>query len=320
MVDTGSFGLRIIAPDVVDPSLSLPIVVNSANNPVGECAVFGSGFMWGSVRKADVKIAGLTAPGIHIQLTGDPDPDLANIPSSCSSSGVARNTVASLGAKGIVGVGLETHDCGNACVNTPIPGNYYSCSATDCTPITIPLAFQVFNPVAAFPTDNNGVVLNFPDVPISGETSITGSLIFGIGTRSNNQLGDAKIYVTDDLGNFTTTYKGKAFTNSFIDSGSNRIFFSDDGIPTCSSSSTYCPDAPVSLSAITSSANGATTNTIDFTLSTPLTLPGTTRVASLGAFDTTIFDWGLPFFFGRSVFSAIRGANTPAGAGPYWAY
>jgi hypothetical protein len=32
------------------------------------------------------------------------------------------------------------------------------------------------------------------------------------------------------------------------------------------------------------------------------------------------FAWGLPFFYGRSVFTAISGATTPSGPGPYWAY
>jgi hypothetical protein len=32
------------------------------------------------------------------------------------------------------------------------------------------------------------------------------------------------------------------------------------------------------------------------------------------------FDWGLPFFFGRTVFVAISGSATPQGPGPFWAF
>jgi hypothetical protein len=35
---------------------------------------------------------------------------------------------------------------------------------------------------------------------------------------------------------------------------------------------------------------------------------------------STAFVWGMPFFFGRTVFIAIDGANTQHGPGPYWAY
>ncbi len=36
--------------------------------------------------------------------------------------------------------------------------------------------------------------------------------------------------------------------------------------------------------------------------------------------DIRGFDFGLGFFFGRSVFTAIEGQGTPGGAGPYFAY
>jgi hypothetical protein len=36
--------------------------------------------------------------------------------------------------------------------------------------------------------------------------------------------------------------------------------------------------------------------------------------------DTTTFAWGLPFFFGRTVFTAIEGRSTPGGTGPYFAF
>ena len=32
------------------------------------------------------------------------------------------------------------------------------------------------------------------------------------------------------------------------------------------------------------------------------------------------FAWGLPFFFGRTIFTAIEGQTTPGGVGPYFAF
>jgi hypothetical protein len=41
---------------------------------------------------------------------------------------------------------------------------------------------------------------------------------------------------------------------------------------------------------------------------------------SIGRSNSSTFDWGMPFFFGRTVFVAIDGASTLHGTGPYWAY
>jgi hypothetical protein len=35
---------------------------------------------------------------------------------------------------------------------------------------------------------------------------------------------------------------------------------------------------------------------------------------------STIFDWGLPFFYGRNVYAAVEQQSTPGGTGPYIAY
>ena len=35
---------------------------------------------------------------------------------------------------------------------------------------------------------------------------------------------------------------------------------------------------------------------------------------------STIFDWGLPFFYGRNVYAAVEQQATPRGTGPYVAY
>jgi len=183
------------------------------------------------------------------------------------------------------------------------------------------------NPVVLFAKDNNGVIVELP-AATGAETSITGSLIFGIGTQSNNGLGSATVYGIDpNTGNFTTTYKGVTYTDqSFLDSGSNGIYFLDTattGIPTCADMTAfYCPTATQNLSAMNQGTNGAS-GTVQFVVGNADTLTANSSdgVANgLAGPNTGMFDWGLPFFFGRNVYTAIEGQNTPGGAGPYWAY
>lgn len=326
LVDTGSYGLRIIAPGVLDPALALPAVTGPAGNPAAECAQFFSGFMWGSVHRADVKIAGETALSLPVQQVADAGAAFASIPSSCSNTGANIGSVAALGANGLLGVGLFNQDCGSVCATQVVSGTYYECGASGCTGTAMPLASQVSNPVAAFTTDNNGVALVMPAVPAGGATTLTGTLIFGIDTQSNNAIGSATVYAADSRGNFTTTYKGSALTSSFLDSGSNGLFFPDSTIPLCfGSRGFYCPASTLSLSAVNTSANGAASGTVNFTVENLLALAGTVRAASVGGSigrnpHLRFFDWGMPFFFGRTVFVAFDGANTLHGTGPYWAY
>jgi predicted aspartyl protease len=323
LLDTGSSGLRIIAPAVLDPALALPAVTGAGDNPAGECAHFVSGYLWGSVRSADVRLAGETAASVQVQLVADSDAAFASVPFACSHTGLNLGTVARLGANGILGVGLFKEDCGAGCTTQVNNGRYYECTTSGCTGTAMPLAKQVANPVTAFATNNNGVVVAMPAVPAGGATTLTGALIFGIGTQSNNQVGTATVYAADGDGNFTTTYKGMTLQDSFLDTGSNGYFFPDAAIPSCSiSSGFYCPNSTLSLSALnTSTVNGAS-GTVNFTVENLQALDNAVRAASVGGdtFSSTAFDWGMPFFFGRTVFVAIEGAGTPQGAGPYWAY
>ena len=179
-----------------------------------------------------------------------------------------------------------------------------------------------------FSTDNNGVVIELPAAS-NPETSLSGSLIFGIGTQSNNGLGGATVYPVDDFGNFITTYKSVAYNQSFLDSGSNGLYFLDTattGIPVCPDANYfYCPSSTDNLSATTTGATGAPSSTVSFSVANADDLfnnnPNATVFGQLAGPNSLVgFDWGLPFFYGRNVYTAIYGQSTPGGTGPYWAY
>jgi len=314
LVDTASDGLRLTPSALA--GLSLPVVTSAAGAAVGECAQFATGRAWGSVRRADVRLAGERANGAPVQIAADPDALFAAVPDACSRTGAQISLGA--GSNGILGVGMLTRDCGSACVSSTAPGLYYGCAPAGCTAITLPLASQVVNPVSLFAADNNGIAITLPGVPLGGVPTLSGSLVFGIDTQANNQLGSATVFKVNGAGNFTTTYKGQTFTSSFIDSGSNAIFFSDASLPVCSGF--YCPATPLTLSAVNTSATGVT-GTVDFIVES-LPSVGSAAAAHLAG-DIGLarsFDWGLPFFFGRTVFVAMTGASTSKGAGPFWAY
>ena len=109
---------------------------------------------------------------------------------------------------------------------------------------------QLPNPVAAFATDNNGTILDFPAVGPSGVVSLTGTVYFGIGTQANNKLGSATVLPISSSsssigpGFLTATYKGKALTQSFLDSGSNFYYFIDAALPICTQSGLNVLDCP----------------------------------------------------------------------------
>jgi hypothetical protein len=210
-------------------------------------------------------------------------------------------------------------------------GWYYACPSTGCSLTTVSttesLADQVQNPVTFFATDNNGVIIQLPAVS-GAETSVSGSLIFGIGTQSNNALGSATVYTIDpSTGNFTTVFNGISYQDvSFLDSGSNALYFLDSnttGLPICpDATSWYCPSSTQNFSATNQGTNGAT-GTVNFSVGNADSLVANLNdgVANgLAGPNPGSFDWGLPFFFGRSVYTAIEGRNTPGGQGPYWAY
>jgi hypothetical protein len=192
---------------------------------------------------------------------------------------------------------------------------------------------QVRNPVALFATDNNGVILALQSIPTAGQTGASGTLTFGIDTQSNNALGSAFVLTLDGNYSFTTTFNGQSLAYSFMDSGSNGLFFPDSSIRVCPNtkanpyaSDFYCPTSTLSLTATNQNQSGAT-SAVNFQVSNESAIPNTFYAdAAIGGSAITTgsvgpyFDFGLPFFYGRSVFTAIEGKSAGSQIGPFYAY
>jgi hypothetical protein len=332
-VDTGSTGLRVMSS--VLTGVTLPQETNgSGGPPMTECLHFADGSSYGSLRVADITlpVSGEHATNVVVQLIGDstyPVPTGA-ITGQTACPGPAENTVQAFGANGILGVGPFAQDCGSACVApaTPLPGVYYSCPSTStCTDSNATLAQQVPNPVSLFTTDFNGVIVELPAVGVAGTTTTSGSLVFGIGTRTNNAMGSATVLPADpNTGFITGTYKGTAYIDGYLDSGSNGSFFTDTSLTACAAPNTgfYCPGSTMSETA-TLKGTSATTLTANFSIADANSLfsnASYTAFSNLGGpiSDPKGFDLGLSFFYGHNVFTALENTNTPGGIGPYFAY
>ena len=223
--------MRILS-SVLSASFSLPQQQDASGNPIVECVQFADGFSWGPVKMVDLRIAGEQASSLPVQIIGDPA--FTAIPSTCSNSGPPENTVTAFGANGLLGVGFFMQDCGSACAQFAVSGAYYTCPTSDCQPTQLALAQQLQNPVGMFSTDNNGVLIQLPALPAAGGATATGSLIFGIGTQSNNGLGNATILGVDaNTGNITTVFSNVNYANGYIDSGSNGLFFGTNAFTSC---------------------------------------------------------------------------------------
>ncbi|MGZ5272129.1 MAG: DUF3443 family protein [Ramlibacter sp.] len=313
LLDTGSYGLRLAAA-ALPAELVLPPLRTADGTPTGQCVHFASGFAWGSVRTADVRLGGQAIAALPVQVIGDTGPAFATPPSQCSS--VGANLGARLDANGVLGVGMQRQDCGTACAASASPSIYFGCTEAGCKSAVAPLANQVVNPVAVLPAHNNGVAVVLQQVPAGGVTSLAGALVLGIGTDTNNQLGTAQAFGVDSRGLLAAGYKGHTYP-AFLDSGANGIYLPDSDLPSCGDF--FCPAQPTTLGASLQSPNGAQRG-VDLPVEAIASLPGGTVAASIGGNEAGMVTLGLPFFFGRTVFVALKDAPTPAGPGPYWAF
>ena len=320
LLDTGASGLRIFKQ-----ALTVPLTQQTiGGGSLAECMLYDDGTSeWGPIQMASIVLAGEPAVQVPIQVI---DATFGNIPAICTTPNATPDiSPSSEGYNGILGVGLFAQDCGSACQSSVITGLYYACSGSTCSPTAVPINNQLQNPVALLPKDNNGVIVKLPSISADGVLSVSGSMVLGIGTQSNNiPSSTVMAYPVDDAtGNFITSFGGISYTDSFIDSGSNALFFPSSTLPVCDSGGWFCPTSTTTLSATTLGYNGTPSSVISFQIGNFDTLVSNSSnwvFDDIGGTDVNEFDWGLPFYFWRDVYHGIEGRSSSLGTGPYWAF
>lgn len=319
MVDTGSIGLRLQATALPE-ALRLPAATGPDRQPMGECLRFVSSNAWGKLHRADIRLGGMLAADIAVQVIEQGDtPDR---PSSCERSGGQPT------ANGTLGVGPHPTECGPDCIESPVHPRFFECADGRCVAIPgrIDMAYQLPNPVSRFQNHNNGLVFDLPSTPPGGAQQVTGTLTFGVGTASNNQIGQARVLHLRRGGLFTTLFEGAAYPGSYIDSGTETYAFASDRLPRCDRPSPgYCLSPEQRLEAVTVGADDARIP-VAFKVGDYQRM----RDRRLGAYDaaattshtTQSFVWGLPFFLGRRVVLVTEGQGVPGRSdkGPFYAY
>jgi Protein of unknown function (DUF3443) len=345
LIDTGSSGLRILSTEL--PSgFTLPNATVTGGS-LYECLPFLDSYTWGNLVNADLELAGEKASSLAVQMITS-----LTAPTTCSSTiatagSPAVTSEATLGARGILGIGNFQADCGGYCAASPVQSMdlYFACSssaASSCSQAAVSVAKQVSNPVGLFASDNNGVIFDLPSVAAGGVSSVTGTLYFGIGTQSNNTPPSGLTVLNlDGLGDFVTTFQSNSMPFSFLDTGSNGFFFgtidsslkTSTGITGCNLGTSanpqywYCPTSEASESATLTGAVAPVNSTgVSFQVGNAQNLLGGALSDLAGPNVTTVphaatsFDWGLPFFFGRRVYVGLEGSSSSLGSGLYDAF
>jgi hypothetical protein len=328
LLDSGDYGLRVFQ-QALNPLLAAhlsPVQVNNTQ-PLYECTQYGDGSaVWGPVELASVTLGGEQPVLVPIQVIG---PGSFNSSQVCPATPLLSSPSDAL-YNGSIGIGFFAQDCGEVCASSAQNGQYFTCSGNTCTSIAVQTSSQVQNLVAALQTDNNGVLLRFPSVPAQGSPSLSGYLILGIGTQSNNSPAGVTAYAADNnpddinYATLTTNFDAASYSG-FLDTGSTGLFFPSNQIPTITldGAEWFNPPSLLTLSAMNVGYPGGPVGEVEFQVNnfnTLISSPNNVFSDLAGPLPDSQFDWGLPFFLGRNVYIGIEGTTSSLGTGPYWAY
>jgi hypothetical protein len=222
---------------------------------------------------------------------------------------------------------------------------YFSCIGNNCSGTTVSLANQVQNPVDLLNdgthNDTQGVVMDMTVHAVTATSpspTVTGTLTFGFSANPTT-IGANAIYRAEQAGmygEFNTIFNGQTLASSFIDSGSNALFYPSIAAqtPLCDSQGFLCPPVgtPASYTASNYGFNDAGPGTnVSFQINNAEAMFNTgdrvlpnlgVDIEQSGATFVGAFDWGFPFFYNKKIWVGTNGGTTYADVqgSPFWAY
>ena len=315
LLDSGSSGLRIFKERL--RGLQLPNYYKN-NQPVYECMQFIDGNqLWGSVNTAHIIFdGGVREHNLNVQVI---DQDDSNLHSFCKSS---ISSPAAYGYNGVLGVSPLIND----------KGIYYQCSNNKCVQTDIAPLKGVANPIRFLDKDNNGIMIELPDIPESGCGNATGYAVFGVNTASDNimesQVTKFKIATSPVVPLYIKAIYGGEEYHAYLDTGSNTISLDNGNTPVCTINSMfYCPLLTQNNIITLTGVDGGSTQNYSLSIANAGTLftSGNTAFNNLASIPYSsllshFIDLGLPFFYGKKVYIGFESEPLNSESDMYWAF
>ncbi len=326
LVDTGSPGLRLKREAL--GGLELDAVRTEDQRPLGNWSHFGSGELWGTMHWAQVRIGHLaTTEAIPIELFDRPSPE-ESLPAGYGSADL-RGKLTRAAGNGILGISSHRHS----------PYGYFvfvgagsTGGSDDWAPVRLDKVRKLANPIMHFPAPyDTGSVIRLPEVNWRhGQRSAQGWLGFGLGppTAALFPPGSRVIAHEFDRHHRIPVTLAKRRLDVMVDSGTNLLVLDLEHLGLARHSrfeNCYDPAIPTPIALAVRCAVGKVK------LAHPLRVGPADRLNKMYrgyAVLPTIASWpdprkvikarkkkanvlGLPFFYGRSVATGLRGAVNP---------
>jgi hypothetical protein len=305
VIDTGSVGLRVFGPAL--RGLSLPMQALPDGGTLAECIEWTPSY-WGPMSRADVALGSRTVQNVSIQVV---DAEFGHLPTTCPTpvDHWAHDY------DGILGLHPAVDDCSDsACAWPP----YYDCNATICAPAPPPKGLQLMNVTALI---DNGVTLRMPAVPVDGASSVSGTLILGVGTNPENTPSPSvRVVPTDSHANFPVSVDGSTYKGGFDTGSSFFVVRPEPGLPVCSDNPEFlCPSTPQQVDVDFLRPDGGALGSVALPIANWDQLPsGNLVFDNVGWQGAPTADLliGMPFFYGRTVYVGFSGQQSTLGPGP----